>query len=198
MILAAQDTTALLDRVEQRYNSAQTLTVNFTETYAVQGRPKVAETGVLSLRKPGRMRWEYTKPAGKLFVSDGKYLYYYSPDTRRAERGKVKETEDMRAPLAFLLGRLDFKRDFKEFRTKAAENGFLSITALPKSEKAPYTEVTFLAAPDGAIQKLTVIGQDRSVLEFLFAGEKRNGPVADKLFTFVPPAGTEFVDLAEK
>ena len=74
------------------------------------GRPRRNETGELSLQKPGKMRWEYTQPAGKLFLSDGKLIYYYNPVSKRAEKMKVRESEDMRAPLAFLLGKLDFKR----------------------------------------------------------------------------------------
>ena len=66
--------------------------------------------GDLYLRKPGKMRWDYKTPAGKLFLSDGKQVYFYNPATNRAEKTKLKETEDMRAPLAFLLGKLDFEQ----------------------------------------------------------------------------------------
>src|SRR5712692_3714689 len=111
------DVSRMLKGIEDRYNKAQTLQVNFTESYTLKGR-KRTENGELFLRKPGRMRWRYTSPAGKLFVSDGKFVYYYSPEENRAEKMKLKETDDMRAPLAFLLGRLQFQNDFREFRTQ--------------------------------------------------------------------------------
>jgi outer membrane lipoprotein carrier protein len=194
----AQDTAALLKAIEKRYNSAQTLVVDFTETFSQQGRPKITESGTLYLRKPGKMRWEYTKPAGKLFLSDGKFVWFYSPSARRAEKAKMKETEDMRAPLAFLLGKLDFARDFQQYRTQPAEGGLFWITALPKSDKAPYTDVTFLTGADGAIRRLIVTGQDRSILEFSFSNEHRNPPVSEKMFSFALPAGIEFVDLTAR
>jgi outer membrane lipoprotein carrier protein len=140
------------------------------------------------------MRWDYTSPAGKLFVSDGKNVYFYSPDTNRAEKMKLKETEDMRAPMAFLLGRLDFQKDFKEFQSKS-EGGAVAITALPKSDKLPYREVSFTVdETNSRIQRLVVTGQDASVLEFTFADEKLNPPVADAMFRFQVPKGAEFVD----
>jgi len=112
------DLPALLKSVEKRYNNARTLQIDFSEAYSLPGRGRMLEDGQLSLRKPGKMRWNYAKPVGKVFVSHGKFVYYYSPEANRAEKMKLKETEDMRAPLAFLLGRLEFDRDFKEYRSR--------------------------------------------------------------------------------
>jgi len=186
------DVSRTLKGVEDRYNSTQSLQLAFTESYQQQGRARV-EKGDLFLRKPGRMRWQYAAPAGKLFVSDGKFIYSYTPQDNRAEKMKLKETEDMRAPLAFLLGRLDFKKDFREFRARA-EDGGVFITAIPKSDKLPYTEVSFLTAPDFSIRRLEVKGQDNSVLRFTFENEKKDPPIQDALFRFTPPPGAEYVD----
>src|SRR5258705_10895655 len=98
------DIASTLKGIENHYNRAQTLSLSFAETSKLQGRERV-ERGDLFLRKPGRMRWQYTAPAGKLFISDAKYIYSYTPQDNRAEKMKMKETEDLRAPLAFLLGR---------------------------------------------------------------------------------------------
>ncbi|HUB33684.1 MAG TPA: outer membrane lipoprotein carrier protein LolA, partial [Bryobacteraceae bacterium] len=65
----------MLKAVEARYNHAQTLQVLFHEEYTGPGQPRRSESGTLLLRKPGRMRWDYSSPVGKLFVSDGKYLW---------------------------------------------------------------------------------------------------------------------------
>jgi len=186
------DVSRTLKGIEDRYNHAETLQVAFAETYNLQGR-KRTEKGDLFLRKPGRMRWQYTAPAGKLFVSDGKFVYYYSPEEKRAEKMKFKETDDMRAPLAFLLGQLEFQKDFREFRAHS-EGQDTFITAIPKSDKLPYTEVSFLTAPDFTIRKLIVKGQDGSTLEFVFDNEKKNPSIADTMFRFAPPPGVEYVD----
>jgi outer membrane lipoprotein carrier protein len=190
------DVPRTLKGIEDRYNRAQTLELSFAETYKLQGRTRV-EKGTLYLRKPGRMRWQYTSPAGKLFISDGKFIYSYTPQENRAEKMKLKETEDLRAPLAFLLGRLDFNKDFREFRAHPEEGGTY-ITAIPKSDKLPYSEVSFLAAPDFSIRRLEVKNQDDSALQFQFDKETQNHSLADGLFQFVPPPGAEFIDSSKQ
>jgi outer membrane lipoprotein carrier protein len=97
----------LLKGVEARYNKAKTLQVAFHEDYTPLGRPRRSESGTLLLRKPGRMRWVYDQPKGKLFVSDGKYMWLYTPAENRAEKMKLQVSDDLRAPLAFLLGKLN-------------------------------------------------------------------------------------------
>jgi outer membrane lipoprotein carrier protein len=186
------DVPKTLKGIEERYNHAQTLQLSFTETYKLPGRARI-EKGDLYLRKPGRMRWQYTAPAGKLFVSDGKFIYSYTPQDNRAEKMKLKETDDLRAPLAFLLGRLDFNKDFREFRAHA-EDGGVFITAIPKSDNLPYSEVSFLAAPDSTIRRLEVKNQDNTVLQFAFENEKQNPPVPDTMFQFTAPKGADYVD----
>ncbi len=195
LFAADLDVPKTLKSIEKRYNSAKTLEVQFQETYKTQGRSRT-EAGNLFLRKPGRMRWQYTDPAGKLFVSDGKNVYFYSPDTNRAEKMKLKETDDMRAPMAFLLGRLDFDKDFGKYRARP-EGDNIFITAIPKSDKMPYREVSFLVSPDARIERLIVTGQDSSVLDFAFASEKMNPPINEQMFTFQLPKGAEFVDSSE-
>jgi len=192
IVSAASPLDQLLKTVENRYNRTQSLQLDFSETYAGYHRPVQSESGVLYLRKPGRMRWEYSQPSGKLFLSDGKNVFLYTPDDRRAEKSSLKQSEDERAPLAFLLGKLDFNKEFKDFRARP-EGDATWITATPKSENLAYREVEFLTTPDGQIQRLRVTGQDQSKLDFTFRNERQNVTLAPSLFVFNPPAGVEIV-----
>jgi outer membrane lipoprotein carrier protein len=184
---------ALFKGVENRYNRAQSLQVLFHESYSAPQRPKTTESGTLRLRKPGRMRWDYTEPAGKLFLSDGKNMYMYTPSTGQAEKMKMKESEDMRVPLAFLLGKLNFQKEFKDFQTRV-DGAETWIVAKPKSENLPYTEVQFAVGPDYRIQRLQVTGYDRSVIDFSFEDEKLNPAIDTKIFQFQLPAGAKLVE----
>ncbi len=182
-----------LEQIENRYNRTRTLQVTFEESYMGSGRPRRSEAGELSLRKPGRMRWEYTQPAGKLFLSDGKLIYYYNPISKRAEKLKLKESEDMRAPLAFLLGRLDFDKDFRDFKLKT-ENGNQLVIATPKSEKLPYKQVEFTVTSLGEIKQLIVSGHDDAILIFRFSNERINPVLDESLFQFQLPAGATWLE----
>jgi outer membrane lipoprotein carrier protein len=187
---------ALLKGVETRYNKARTLQVLFREDYTPPGRAKRTESGRLALRKPGKMRWDYDQPKGKLFVSDGKYLWLYTPADNRAERMKLKESDDMRAPLDFLLGKLDFQKEFRNLQGKPEGTG-TRITAEPKTDNLPYSAVEFVVGADQRIQVVKVTGFDHSILEFRFEEEKVDPQLDARLFQFQAPKGAQLVEAGQ-
>lgn len=186
----------LLKGVEARYNKAKTLQVLFKEEYTPPGHGRRTESGLLMLRKPGRMRWDYSQPAGKLFVSDGKLLWLYTPSENRVEKMKFQESDDMRAPLAFLLGKLHFDKEFRNLQAKP-EGADTRITAEPKTDNLPYSAVEFLVAPDSRIREVKVTGFDKSVLHFTFDQERVDPKLDDKLFQFQMPKGAELVEAGQ-
>lgn len=188
--------TSALKGVEKRYNDTRTLQVLFTEEYRAPGRGRRLESGTLFLRKPGRMRWEYNEPKGKIFVGDGKHFYLYNPESAQVRKAGVKESADMHAPLAFLLGRLDFRRDFRQFQSRP-EGQDLWITADPKSENLPYTKVEFQVTPSNEIRRVRVTGHDQSILDFTFSREVRNPTLGVHLFQFQPPPGVQVVEAGQ-
>jgi outer membrane lipoprotein carrier protein len=185
---------SMLKRIEQRYNTTATLKSTFEQTMAITGGRRVTERGTLFLRKPGQMRWEYSQPTGKLFLCDSKQIYYVTPSARRVEVSAMKESGDLRAPLAFLLGKLDFARDFSRFE-HSMNGAQWKIRAWPKNQKSPYEYVEFFAEPDGRLALVTVTGKDQSSMSYAFSAEQRNIPVAASLFQFERPDGYEIVQL---
>ena len=183
----------LLKQVESRYNHAKTLQVLFQEQYTRPGQIRRAENGVLMLRKPGRMRWDYTQPKGKEFISDGKFLYLYTPDSNQAVKTKMQETADMRAPLAFLLGKLNFQKEFKNIQGTPDGPG-IRITAEPKTDNLPYSQVEFVVTTDARIREVKVTAYDKSMLVFTFDQEKMDPPLDAKLFQFQLPPGAQLVE----
>ena len=187
---------ALISRVESRYNKAQTLSVQFEESYSLLGRKRPLETGTLTLRKQGKMRWDYTRPQGKLFVSDGKTIFLYTAGDNRVEKVPLRDTEDMRAPLAFLLGKLEMKKEFRDFQVREQPEGAV-LSASAKNDRLPYKSLEMLIREDGSIRQLQVAGRDESVLTYVFRDEKLNIPLNDSIFHFTIPAGAEVVDAVD-
>ncbi len=187
---------ALISRMQSRYNDAKTLSVQFEEQYSLLGHRRPPEQGRLTLKKQGKMRWDYANPAGKVFVSDGKTVFLYTAGDNRVENIPLKDTEDMRAPLAFLLGHFDMKKEFHDFRTRNAEGGTW-LTAAAKNDRVPYTQIEMLLTSEGEVRQLRITGRDQSELGFRFSGESLNPPVSDALFHFQIPAGAEVVNSIE-
>jgi outer membrane lipoprotein carrier protein len=187
----------LLKGVETRYNRANTLQVLFHEAYTPPGPgggpARRSESGRLMLQKPGRMRWDYSQPKGKLFISDGKFMWLYTPAENRAEKMKLQESDDMRAPLAFLLGKLNFAKEFRNLHARPDGAG-TRITAEPKTDNLPYSAVEFVVTAENRIREVKVTGFDNSTLDFTFEEESLNPPLNGKLFQFQAPAGAEVVE----
>jgi outer membrane lipoprotein carrier protein len=191
---AADDpTVTLLKTVEQRYNRAASLQVLFREDYTRTGHARRSESGVLDLRKPGRMRWEYSEPKGKLVVCDGKTFWMYTPSENQVQKAPLKETDEMEAPIAFLLGKLHFEKEFRNIAGKP-EGSDMRITGEPKSDSMPYSAVEFLVTADGRIRDVKVTRVDNSLVEYAFEQEKMNPKLEDKLFHFQVPSGVEVVE----
>ncbi|MGH9584097.1 MAG: LolA family protein [Bryobacteraceae bacterium] len=193
---AASGPSELIHRVQTRYNHARTLSVHFAESYSFGGHRRPPESGTLVLKKQGKMRWDYTQPAGKVFVSDGKNVYLYTAEDNRVEKVPLKDTEDMRAPFAFLLGRLDMKKEFTHFESHPGAGGTW-LDAAAKSKRVPYEQIEMLIAADGEIRTLKVAERDGSLLSFSFSEEKLNPPVRDSVFHFAIPPGAQVVNSVE-
>jgi outer membrane lipoprotein carrier protein len=181
----------LLKTVEQRYNRVDTLQVLFREDYARTGHARRSESGVLELRKPGRMRWDYSDPKGKLAVCDGKVFWTYYPSENKVEKLPLRESDD--APLAFLLGKLNFNKEFRNLQGKP-EGSDTRITAEPKTDNLPYSAVEFLVTAQGRIREVKVTRFDNSLMGYTFDQEKMGPKLDDKLFQFQVPKGAEVVE----
>lgn len=109
---------------------------------------------------------------------------------------KLQASDDMRAPLAFLLGKLNFEKEFRNVKA-TPEGPDQRIVAEPKSDSLPYSNVEFVVAPDQHIKMVKVIGFDRSIIEFRFDQEKMDPPLDDKLFKFQLPKGAQLVEASQ-
>ena len=106
------DVHSLAGAVDAHYNRLRSLEAEFTEVYRGAGMER-SETGTLWLKKPGKMRWEYRSPREKLFVSDGRDAWFYVPDDHQARKTAAKKLEDVRSPLAFLLGKTKLEKELR-------------------------------------------------------------------------------------
>lgn len=179
-------------RVNDHYNHLNSLEAKYTERYSGMGMNKT-ETGTLLLKKPGKMRWSYAAPEGKLFVLDGKNAYFYTPGDAQAQVIPAKKLDDMRSPLRFLLGHTNLEKELDHL-TMNSSGDRAYFTGVPKGMEERVKEFTVaVQAATGAILGLKVEEIDGSTTEFTFSALKENVPVKDSDFTFTPPAGVEIV-----
>ena len=183
----------LADRIDRHYNSLHSLEVQFTQTYQGMGMNR-KEAGVLMLKKPGKMRWTYSQPTGKLFVLDGKYGYFYSPGDTEVQRVPVKNLDDMRSPLRLLLGHAKLEQELTGLQAAPQADGTYLLTGIPKGLEKRVAGFSLAATADGVIRSMKVEETDGITNAFVFADEKPNAPAPDSDFVFNAPAGVKVVD----
>lgn len=179
-------------RVDRHYNGLHSLEVHFVQTYTGLGANR-RESGVLLLKKPGKMRWTYTNPDGKLFVLDGKDGYFYSPGEPEAQKVSEKKLDDLRSPLQFLLGHTDLEKELTGLTATADGSGGYVLAGVPKGLEQRVSALKIAAAADGTIRSMTIEETDGVTNHFEFSGEAGNVPAADTAFVFVPPPGVHVV-----
>lgn len=189
--LSAADA-AVVRAVDAHYNHLRSLRTEFSETYEGMGLHRT-EAGTLLLSKPGRMRWSYTEPAGKVFVMDGKFAWSYAPGDAQAQRISAKQMDDLRSPLRLLLGHTELERELTGI-TVAAEAGGSVIRGVPRGQEVRLKQLVVHVTAAGQIQSLRLEEVDGAATEFRFRGIEENVPVAARDFVFTPLAGVPVVD----
>jgi outer membrane lipoprotein carrier protein len=192
LALAAQDNDALVRKVDDHYNHLSSLRAHYVERYSGLGMDR-AEEGTLLLKKPGRMRWSYSAPVGKVFVLDGKFAWFYTPGDAQATRVPAKELDDLRSPLRFLLGHTQLRKELDNLAVTPDGSGS-RISGIPKGMAERVKLLSLWVTSAGAIERMRLEEVDGAVTEFAFSDLKENVPVKDSDFAFIPPAGVTVVN----
>ena len=182
--------------VERLFAQMKDFSADFIQIFEDALNRKQQESGHLYLMRPRMMRWEYKNPEDKLFISDGKAVYYYVPADRQVNKEAVKESFDDRIPLMFLLGRSNLRNEFTRFEllnTKPFFEGLKVVRMYPK-RKTDLQEVLMEVDPANyQIRRLLLAHQDGSRSEFIFSNIRTNTGLRASMFDFKVPPGVDVV-----
>lgn len=183
--------------VDAHYNHLRSMQAEFTELYRGSGMTR-AESGTLWLKKPGKMRWEYRSPKEKLFVSDGKSAWFYVPADHQARKSSAKKLDDLRSPLAFLLGKTKLEKELRGLSLapdiEPLQRGDVVLRGVPRGLENQIGEFALEITPEHRIVRVIMQEVDGGSTEYRFSDQKEDVAIGDKQFGFKPPAGTEVME----
>jgi outer membrane lipoprotein carrier protein len=192
----AEDIHQFARAVDDHYNHLRSLQSDFTEIYRGDG-PERVESGTLWLKKPRKMRWEYRSPKEKLFVSDGDAVWFYLPEERQLRKTTLRKLDDLRSPLAFLLGKTKLENELQGLSKAVDESpqgaGNTLLRGVPKAA-GQVSEVQLEITPANQIVRIVLMEADGATTEFRFAGWKENLELGESRFQFTAPPGVETVE----
>lgn len=197
LLMHGQTVKQTVEGIERHYNGLSALQMHFEQSMEYAGRTRMAERGTLYLQRPGKMRWDYSEPEGKLAVSDGTMFRMYNPLTNQVRQVQLEALTDLRAPLSFLLGRMRLRRMFRNLRIEEAE-GRAVLVGQGRTGRDIYSRVEFAFDPDSyRIAGIKIFGLDNSVNVYRFSDETLNPKLARTMFDFNAPPGAEVLPLTK-
>jgi outer membrane lipoprotein carrier protein len=195
---ARLDVPTVIARMQSRYDQAKDFTAHFTQNYsrAVMGRVTVS-SGEVAIKKPGRMRWDYTQPEPRMFLSNGQFLWLYEPAEKQAFKQDLK-TSQLPAALAFLMGKGRITDEFEVTASTDTRYGRpedYRLALRPKQPQSTYKSILFVVdGRDFTVRESVLVDQQNNVNHFVFSSLKINAKIPDSLFHWSPPAGVRVID----
>ncbi len=187
----------VLDGIQALYESTEDYQATFQQVYKnkLMGETRTS-SGKVYIKRPGQMRWEYTKPNQKLFVSDGKTLWVYEAEANQVYKQDLASS-DLPTAITFLMGKGNLKKDF-DYKLieneKASKKGLIVIELVPKKPATQYKKLLFMV--DGetfAVKRTIIVDHTGSTNSMRFDKVKTNQGIKAKKFKFKMPKGATLV-----
>ena len=185
-----QSAEALAQALQQRYDKVDDFRASFVQTTkggVLRIQSKAGE-GTVAVKKPGKMRWDYSKPEKQLIVSDGVRVYNYDPATRELDVAQVPTDDQAPTATLFLSGKGNILRDFKVSKVDSPVKGTLALRLDPRKAQTDYTYLVVAFDPSSyQIRGLVTHDDQGGDTTIVFTDIKQNTNIPDKTFTFVEP-----------
>lgn len=185
---------ALIDGLQQKYSRMQGLAADFVQVYAGADGRVIREAGHLLLKRPRKARWEYVSPERKVFVSDGKKVFFHVYGEKSATASSIKETADPQIPFLFLLGRGNLRRDFSRIEIAAAEPamgaGSQVLRLFPKRAPEEFKQLLVeVSTASFEVRRMVIFERSGARMDFLLSNVRENFIAPDSQFQFSAPPG---------
>jgi outer membrane lipoprotein carrier protein len=198
-VLAAPQTTAprppeeVAAALQKKYDAVRDFTADFVHTS--EGgmlRKQQTERGVVQVKKPGKMRWDYKVPEPKVFVSDGRRIYLYVPADNQVIISPVPDEDQATTAVLFLAGKGNLTRDFRVTYADGGGGDTYSLRLQPKLPERDYDWLQVVVDRRTLqIRSLSAADTQGGRSTFQFSNFKENTGLADKTFAFKIPRGAD-------
>ena len=191
-----QTAQAVAAALQTKYDTVLDFSADFTQQWesGVLKR-KITERGKLQVKKPGKMRWDYTDPEKKLFVSDGAKIYFWVPADNQVTRSAVPKQDEATTAILFLVGKGNLTRDFTVSFAPDAPAGTYALRLDPKLRERDYEWLKLVIDQKTLqIRALTAADRQGSQSKYEFSNFKENRGISDSTFAFKIPKGADVID----
>jgi outer membrane lipoprotein carrier protein len=182
--------------LQQKYDQVKDFSADFVHTY--EGgvlKRKSTGRGTVVIKKPGRMRWEYTSPEKTTFISDGRKIYSHVPADKQVIVSSVPADDEATTAVLFLASKGNLTRDFNVSYAEGGTGDTWTLRLDPKLKQRDYDWLVLeVDRRSLQIRGLTAADQQGGRSTFRFSNYRENTGVADSVFVFKIPRGTDVIN----
>ena len=190
----SQPPDAVARDLQARYDRITDFSADFVHAY--RGgilKQQATERGRMMVKKPGKMRWEYTAPEKKTFVSDGRKIYSYIPADKQVIVSSIPSDDEATTAVLFLAGKGHLTRDFNVSYAESASADLYALRLDPRRKQRDY-DWLIVTVDRATLQIRGLIAADpQGRSTFTFTNYRENTGVADKVFEFKIPRGADVI-----
>jgi outer membrane lipoprotein carrier protein len=180
-----------IDRLREFVEGAKTLRAQFNQTVLDRaGKVTNESSGTMQFSRPGKFRWEYTKPFPQLIVGDGKKLWIWDGDLEQVTVKKLSESLGS-SPAALLAGSNEIERSFTLI-DGGNTDGLDWLQAQPKDRDTTFESIR-MGFGDAGLQVMELVDSFGQKTLIRFAKVEKNPKLAADLFKFTPPKNADVV-----
>ena len=184
-------TAATVDSLKALLNDTTTAKGRFAQMVLDKnGKMLQRATGTMQFSRPGKFRWEYTKPYEQTIVGDGARLWIYDKDLNQVTVRKLDRALGA-SPAALLAGSNEIDKGYA-LKSAGSDGGLDWLEAVPRTQDTAFERIRLGFGKVGleAMELNDQFGQ-KTVIKF--ADLERNVKVAPDQFKFAPPKGADVI-----
>jgi outer membrane lipoprotein carrier protein len=185
--------------LQKFYDDAKDFSADFKQvyTYKAYGRTQKSK-GKVFFKKAGKMRWNYSKPTQKYFITDGSDFWAYEPEEKQAYKVPLEESQ-VPVVLTFLSGKGKLSDEFTaklltgDPRATTPADYVLELT--PKKSETDYKKVVMIVDSSAfSLKEVFVYDPVDNENRLTFTNLAVNKGISDSQFTFTPPADVKIIN----
>lgn len=166
-----------------------TLTADFRQVVTAKNKRSEAG-GTLSIARPGRFLWVYSKPYDQIIDGDGKRLWIYDKELAQVT-ARPLNTALGSSPAALLAGSNSIERDYV-LREAGRQNGLDWLTATPRKHENTFKSIR-MGFRNNVLQEMELSDTFGNLTHISFSNLKKNPSLPAGLFRFTPPKGVDVI-----
>jgi outer membrane lipoprotein carrier protein len=182
---------AAIDKLHAFLETTKTLRADFAQVVvAKNGKKPQASSGVMMISRPGKFRWQITKPYEQLLVGDGEKVWIYDADLRQVTVKKFDAALGS-TPAALLVGGNGLDKSFS-LREAGEHDGVDWLEALPKTPDSGFERLR-LGFSGNDLKAMELYDSFGQTTTLLFSRIERNVAISPALLRFAPPPGVDVI-----